>query len=233
MKAQASNILPLQQIIPLARTLAAKEAHRPDDVDDLIQVGLFAYHKAEVRHTQCGMRVERPWSLARTTLQRAIRGYYYQQREWQKRGEPNKDVGLDQVGLSARTEHKPEHLPMLIVGLNGSVDTGEQVELLEMDDYFTALERRCGRTARLMVENLLMPSGECCGRILEEVRRKQQAQESFRGRKRAVRRHQPRGVKKEIRISHRLVRDALGISPTEWVRNMERIREFTQGWLAQ
>lgn len=214
-------------MIPLAQALAQKEAHRPDDVDDLIQVGLFAYHKDSQRRTT----VYKPFAHARTVLQRAMRGYYWQQREWQGRGEPNKSVGIDQVGLAHSIEHMACRRPMLVVGLDGRLDSGEQAELLEFDDYFNALERTCGCTARLMVENLLMPSGECCGRILAEVRRKQESQKSFANRRRASRRHQPRGVKKEVRISHRLVRDALGLSPTEWVRNMERIREFTRTWV--
>ena len=228
-----SPVLSLLEVTPLARTLAQKEAHRPEDIDDLQQVALFAYHKAERRCLAERIPVEKPWAFARTTLQRAMRGYYYQQREWQQRGEPNKAIGIDQVGLSREREYMAERNPMLIVGLDGNLDTGEQAELFELDDYFTALERTCGHTARLMVENLLAPTGECCARILDEVRGKVDQQKRFKRRPARTRRHQPRGVKKEIRISQRIVRDALGISPTEWCRNMERIRDFTQRWLGK
>lgn len=251
---QASNILPLNDVIPLARSLARKEAHTPDDIDDLVQVGLFAYHKAELRHQLRGMMVEKPMSLARTTLQRAIRGYYWQQREWQGRGEPNKNRRMDDAGVGIETsEHTffyngsrqvEEDLavtmngrgrPLPVAGLDGQAldRNGDQCELLELDDYFNALERKCGAKARLIVENLLMPSGECCARILDEVRGKRECQEEFKGKRRSARRHQPRGVKKEIRISHRLIRDAMQISPTEWVRSMESIREFTRGWVGR
>ena len=124
--------------------------------------------------------------------------------------------------------------PVICADLTGKESVGgEQAELFEFDDYFNALERKCGSTARLMVENLLMPNGECCRKILEEVRGKQEAQQKLGKRTAAARRHQPRGVKKEIRISHRLVRDALGISPTEWVRHMNAIKEFTAAWIGR
>jgi hypothetical protein len=233
MKAQASNILPLNEIIPLAQSLARKEAHRPDDVDDLVQIGLFAYHKAELRHRKLRLPVDKPMSLARTTLQRAIRGYYWQLREWQTRGEPNKDIGLEQVGLAHDIEFMVARQPMLAVDINGGDYNGGQAELLEFDDYFNALEKKCGRVAREVVENLLMPSGECAGKILLEVWTKQAGQKEFSGKSRRARRSQPRGVKKEIRISHRLVRDAMQIPPTEWVRTMERIREFTRNWIGR
>lgn len=223
--AAAKSALPLEAVIPLAEALARREAHRPDDVEDMTQVGLHAYFRATVRKK---VVVLNPRAFACTILRRAMRGYYWQQREWQTRGEPNKDVGLDQVALG---KHSFGAMPM--VELDGRPFDGEQVELLEFDDYFNALERACGPTARLMVENLLMPSGECCARILEEVREKQTAQQECGAAGKAVRRHQPRGVKKEIRISHRLVRDALGLSPSEWVRHMERIREFTAAWIGR
>lgn len=223
--------LSLNAVIPLAQSLAAKETHRTEDIDDLVQVGLFAYHKATHRKK---LTIDKPHAFARTVLQRAMRGYYWQQREWQTRGEPNKAVGLDKVNTVGQTLSDSDRLPpMLIVGLDGRQADGEQVELLEFDDYFNALERKCGATARLMVENLLMPSGECCGRILDEVRGKQAEQQKLGKRAKAARRHQPRGVKKEIRISHRIVRDALGISPTEWVRHMNAIKEFTEAWIGR
>lgn len=220
----SSNILPLDDVIPLARTLARKEAHTPDDIDDLVQVGLFAYHKAEHRYRECGFLVQQPWALVRTTLQRAMRGYYWQQREWQQRGELNKAVGLELAECGGSFG---------VAGLDGQrADTGQQVELLELEDYFTALERACGTAARRIVENLLSPSGECSAFILDEVRRKRVAQSRFRQHHLNMR-HQPRGVKKAIRISHRLVRDALRITPAEWVRHMNQIREFTRSWIAQ
>ncbi len=189
--------LTLNAVIPLAQSLAIKEAHRTEDTDDLVQVGLFAYHRATHKK---GLGVDKPHAFARTVLQRAMRGYYWQQREWQQRGEPNKAVGFDQVGMGKLTDGStvmPSDMPMLVVGLNGS-QSGEQAELFEFDDYFNALERKCGATARLMVENLLMPSGDCCGRILEEVRGKQAAQQKLGKRGRVLIR--PSGTEPVIRV---------------------------------
>lgn len=226
-----SNILPLADVTHLAQSMATREAHRPEDADDLCQVGLFAYHRAVERHVKRHIHVEKPWSLARTTLQRAMRGYYWQQREWQQRGEPNKDVGIDQVSNASDLEFLAHRQPMLTADVYGNQYAGGQAELLEFDDYFNALERTCGKTARLIVENLLMPSGECAGRILLEVWTKQAGQHEFSKKSRKARRSQPRGVKKEIRISHRLVRDALHLSPSAWARNMEAIKSFTRQWI--
>lgn len=232
--------LTLEAVMPLARTLAAREAHRPDDIDDLVQVGLFAYHKAEARYRRLHLRVTRPWAFARTTIVRAVRGYYWQQREWQQRGEPNKAVGLEQVALAHRRtiDMQGQHgggagSPMLLVDLHGRIDDGTQDELFALPDYFMALERACGPLARRMVENLLMPSGDCAARILAEVQAKTETQQRHARRGRAARRHQPRGVKREIRISHRVVRDAMGLSASEWTRTMVHVRTFTRAWLSR
>lgn len=203
-------MLPLVDVMPFARMIATREAHTPDDVDDLVQVALFAYHKALVRQRKERFSVQNPRAFAATTCCRAIRGYYHAQREWQGRGEPNKALALDDVVLPS---------------------DGQQVEMFELQDYFSALERDCGARARLIVENLIMPFGDCSAKILEEVRRKQQLQQACR--RKRERRHQPRGVKRTIRLSPRVVRDALGITPTEWTRTMRTVRDFTRGWLAK
>ncbi len=222
--AVSAALLSLEQVMPLAQSLALREAHRPDDADDLMQVGLFAYFKAMHQNSP----VEKPRAFAATVLQRAMRGYYYQQREWQQRGEPNKAVGFDQVGMRDRGgERLP---PMLVVGLDGRADADEQMELFEFNDYFMALEQACGATARRMVENLVLPSGTCAANILAEARGKAEAQKQYANASRAERRAQPRGVKKGIRISHRLIRDAMGLSAAEWTMNMDRVREFTLEW---
>jgi len=201
-------LLPLVEIIPIAHSLARKEAHRDDDIEDLVQVGLFAYHRLEQR----GSPVTRPAAVARTVIQRAMRGYYYHLGEWQGRGETDRFVPLDE--------------PLGIAAVVGPV----QLELLEWADYFEALERRAGKTARLIVENLLGPSGPCAEHILGEVQKKQQAQARVAGRSAAVRRHQPRGVKKGIRVTGRMVREGLGLSAAEWTAAMQSIRAFTAEW---
>lgn len=232
-RTQQTTVLPLNDILPLSRTLAVKETHRPDDVDDLVQVGLFAYHKAEQRYRKLRIPVKNPWAFARTTLQRAMRSYYYQQREWQQRGEPNKAIGLDKVALTREDEMIAARHPMLLADLHGRQLEGEQVEMFELADFFAALQQRCGVTARLMVENLIAPTGDCSACILQEVQDKHRAQKAFQHKARRLRRHQPRGVKHKVRVSPRMVRDALGLSPTHWTREMAGIRNFTREWFGR
>jgi DNA-directed RNA polymerase specialized sigma subunit len=207
-----SNILPLTEILPLAKSLARKEAHRPDDVDDLYQEALFAYHKAEQRHLLSGILVEKPWSLARTTMQRAIRGYYWQQREWKGRDEFATAISLDQEGPPPQA----------------AACTLE--EKLALNDYFTALEKIMGAKARHIAENLLMPQGDCATLLKCTADDKQEQQALFQSKYRGALRHQPRGVKNEIRITHRAVREALKIPLPEWTRTLESIRDFTRFW---
>lgn len=209
-RAPRGGILALKDVQVIAEMIARKEAHCDDDVDDLVQVALLAYFKVVVRARTERMLIVKPFAFARLTCLRAMRGYYWQQREWQGRGEPNKAVSIEVAEVRATP--------------------GEQLELVEMHDYFTVLERYCGPSARIIVENLVLPSGACCARVLEEVRTKRDAQQACAG---SARRNQPRGVKKGIRITHRLIRDALGITPAEWSRTMTQIRTFTRAYLSQ
>lgn len=232
----ATQLLSLTDVTPLAQALARKEAHRPDDVDDLVQVGLFAYHKAEMRARALHLVVEKPAAFAKCAIQRAMRGYYWQQREWQQRGETDRFLTLpvhDKQTVSALVGHDLVAFSVPAAGLDGSLRNGTQVDLLELDCYFTALERECGRMARVMVENLLMPSDECAANILDEARQKRAQQERCRRRGVQARRRQPRGVKKAIRITGPVVRKALGLSPQEWHRHMQRIKAFTRKWLSK
>ena len=71
------------------------------------------------------------------------------------------------------------------------------------------------------------------GRILEEAQDKEIIQALVAPLPAPLRSRQPRGVKSELRISHRMVREAMGLSMSEWAREMERIRDFTRAWLAR
>lgn len=119
----------------------------------------------------------------------------------------------------------------LFAGLDGSAQDGTQEELFELEDYFAALERSCGKLARDMVTNLVSPTERCGKEILDAAARKQLKQQQLKSASQEARRHQPRGVQHEIRLSQRVVRSALGISASEWNRNMTKIKAFTRSWL--
>ena len=146
--------LSLQQIRPLAQALAVRGAYHPDDVDDLVQLGLIAYHKAEQRHRRLRIPIRKPWALARTTVQRAI---------W----EFNKHRPPTGIRL---TDCDPAVL----------VDRGTQMELLELDDYFRALGQQCGARARLIAEQLFTPSGPTAEKVLLAIKQKRR-QRGHRG----------------------------------------------------
>lgn len=229
----------LQQVLPLATRLAKVEAHREADIDDLTQVALYAYHKACVAQRRKRQRITCAHTFAFVVMRRAMRAYYHQQREWQGRGEPNKMQSLSVFPngtpptrtTSTATSHHyvGMQLSSFAVGLTGAqwdVHEHAQADLFTLDDYFAALSKACGPQARLVAENLIMPRGECARAILEEVMDKQARQ--ARPRCRAPR---PRGVKKQIRITPRMVRDALGMTPREWATQMGVVRQFTKVWL--
>lgn len=100
-----------------------------------------------------------------------------------------------------------------------------QLEVLELDEYLAALERRLGPTARRVAENLISPvDPACCASIMAEIRSKQ--------RRRAAGDARPRGCARTIRISNRMVRVGLRLSPREWRDQLARVRAFTREWLA-
>lgn len=216
----------MQEITPLAKALARREAHHPDDEDDLVQIGLFAYHRA-----QSAAPIESPFAHARTVLQRAMWGFYsstgakFDEQSFVQL--PDESDRLTQA--SRRYLHIQRGIAVAaFAGLDGQAQDGTQAELLELEDYFAALEQNCGRRARDIAVNLVSPTGECSRRILEEAARKQRIQQRMRGS-----RNQPRGVQNEIRLSQRTVRLALGLSASEWSREMNQIKTFTRTWLSR
>ncbi len=234
-KAEAAALPSLEQVTTLAVALAQREAHRPDDVDDLVQVGLFAYHRARQRHVRKGLTVRKPWALVRTTLQRAMWGCYTgkgRQLQSMFLALPSGDRAGDRQ-LEALVQNdldiRPVKFDLPTADLRGHV--GGQSELFEFEDFFTALTRECGPLARKIVENLILPDDVCSVHIMGEVRTKERAQAQCRRKGVADRRKQPRGVKQRIRITPRLIRESLGLTTAQWSREMNRIREFARVWM--
>lgn len=240
---QAHTPLTIQQALPLARSLARREAHSPDDVDDLIQVAIFAYHKAAQRTSE----VDNPYAHARTVLQRAMWGYYssnavrFNEQDFlplpEQQTECSPFLGSQEFRMSPSQRERYGvalgQFASLYSDIEGQKLGATQPELFELEDYFEALERNCGRLARDIVVNLISPCGECSKKILAEVERKRRRQHCLRSASVEARRKQPRGVQNEIRLSQRVVRNALGLTPSEWNRNMTRIKDFTRTWLAR
>lgn len=230
----------------LARSLAQKIAHRPDDVDDVMQSGLLALHKSYARlGPRPHHRIRDHWAFTRTVLQRAMWGFYIPGAKPNSNGrvldtavrldtEPRLDsLGNAVFAFAFDTDlpdtGRPEQHRMPSADLYGYLE-GEQSELFEMSEFFALLERKHGPTARRVAENLLHPTDPgCCQHILGEVRTKSKRQ----GKNGKKRKGTPRGVKATIRLSHRLVREALGLSPHEWSRQLRVVREFVTYWLAQ
>lgn len=204
------SLLTLERVMPLARSLATREAHREADADDLMQVGLFEYHRTIQRCSATD--VAHPTAFARTVLLRAMRTYYHQQREWQRRGEPNLHTALDALDRPSATD-----LP------DASYST--QAALFSVHSFFDALEQQCGGAARLVAENLFEPRGKCAEFIVHEARGKATAQKGYQP---GATRHQPRGAKKRVRFSARSVREGLGMSVSEFARQLTIVRAFTQ-----
>jgi hypothetical protein len=238
--------------MPLARKLAGQIAHRPDDIDDLIQEGLFRVHLAFTRGIARREVLQKPYAVARTVMQRGMWGYYAPGAKPQSNGRVL-DTALSLEKLSAANaptdrsgrvlleeaydnDHHLAHREKVQVpraDLTGHLDdgSGEQQELL-LEQYFTALERACGAQARRVAENLVSPTDpECCRHILDEVNRKRQRQLACDREKSRRRKTPPRGAKRHIRLSQRLVREALGLSKSQWMQQLSAVRQFTRQWV--
>lgn len=207
--------LPLEAVVPLARQLAAKEAHWPEDADDLVQVGLWAYHQALRSHQRRQKVVTHPRTLARTILLRAMRGYanHPRQREFDRafRFHPQRpDVAV--------TNQPTLHLQEPQVRVPG-VAAERQLDLLALGDYYQALERACGPLARTVAENLVEPSHPDIWAYVQQSRKKRR-QEGRRG-----------TGKYHVQVTRRAVREGLGLRRSEWHRLLIRIRTFTTEWL--
>lgn len=208
------RVLPIDvgRLRPLAEGLAHRIARQPADVDDLVQVGLLAYI-VDYRRLLKGVSTRRgrlcterdAWALAKTVLRRAMLGHYG---AWAER-------------MSARTPSLDD-IGAVLVRYAASDSHQRQSDLLELHDYLDALEHKCGRTARLVAQNLIEPVGDCAVRLTIEVRRKQAAQ---RG---GYSPSQPR-----VRFSQRAVRVALALDRRAWTAALAQVRGFTRAWISK
>lgn len=193
----ATPPLALETVIPLAQKLAAREARTSSDADDLVQVALFAYHRAAERYVARRIRLDRPWAFAKTTMVRAMR-LYYQQQGWY---DMLASESVDDMHISTAGQHHHDGFDAL-------------------HEYFAAVERECGTLARDIAAQLVAPHGDTAGAILKTAAHKRRGRSAVRG------------VKFTLRISQRAIRDAMGIPPKRWQRELASLREFTRTWLA-
>lgn len=255
----AQTLPPLEEAQRLAYYVARSLARREADIDDLVQIGLIAYHQDFDRHTN----VRKPWALAKTILRRAMILYYSGYRadikKWHEVQSSNawkRDTPLDDLENSEGEEQQ------------------NIFDELELESYYAALEKECGCTARVFAENLIAPTNPCIagyllwksrskldqraaaaaefeGEVLrltnkiEVAKRKKSSSEVTRLRselyrlrrryKNVVRRTLPRGGGKHhtIRVSASDIAEAMGMSSWQLLPLLKRIREFTAAWLAR
>lgn len=167
----------LEELEGLARAMAKRRARVAADNDDLIQEGLMAVHAAALQ----GTTAEHPWRLAKTIMQRAMARFYKRQRCRAPEGEPI--AGLAPIPARLGSEHQDR-----ILGL----------------EYFDALEKKCGSTARRAIENLYeVRDPEVLIVVMEQD---------------------------NPRVTAKAVRSALGMRPKSWRSMMREVREFTTEW---
>jgi hypothetical protein len=133
-------------------------AHQPNDadVDDLVQVGLVAYHGA----LQKNLRAERPYALARTVLQREMIRY---------------------IAVKSRHGYTGDSTLTPHIIAHWSDNNTDQADLFTMTEYFQFIERECGATARAVAEQLVSPSGRCAQHIVQMAQRKRLREKDSRG----------------------------------------------------
>jgi hypothetical protein len=137
----------IEEVTPLARSLAEKRAHRPADVDDLVQVALFAYHRDTER---VGVVVMKPYAHARTVLERAMWSYYHNvaRRTFDGflRMPDAASAGHNRFECMLQNDMKVPQLvdmtmPAAIIDGRMDLEATDRPDDMEFDDYFTALER--------------------------------------------------------------------------------------------
>lgn len=149
------------------------------------------------------------WALARVVVRRAMIGYY--------------DT-LSEHTAARGSSLDDENAGATLVRFATSDSFQRQSDLLELNDYLDALEQACGRTARLIAQNLIEPFGDCAARLSIEVQHKQ----AERVRQRRARVRRPR-----IRFSQRAVREAMALDKRTFTETMEQVRGFTRTWLTK
>ena len=192
-----------EQLNTIAHSLARRLAYTPADIDDLVQEALWGLHQAY--HYQ-HRKPRKDFAFARTVMHRAIITYY-NKRRLQPPLEPL--------------------LPGTPIPLPPRCTEGDRIDNeIVLHQYFDALECGCGRTARLIAENLIAPSDPViCEYIIKEVAQKQRLAKNKRHRT------QVRAFK-HIRLSQRQIREALGFTRSQFTTTLQEVRKFTRGWLA-
>jgi hypothetical protein len=211
MQAQRTTMLrgclTIKEVMPLAQRIARQCARRRDEQEDLVQVALFAYHRAIASPKDADKvdaDVTNPKAFACRVLRCAMLNYYTPTAQFHSEHED-----VDDFSLPSRDN---------------------QLDLLEQDDFMDALERSCGKTARAVVENLVAPSGACSQAILANVQKKLKRCGEMKG---ADPRCRPRGVVGSIRISQESVRRAMGLTPREWSVCLASVRTFASQWFGR
>src|SRR5689334_1869604 len=129
----------LNEVMVCAERLARRVAHREADVDDLVQHAMFAYCRT-VKHRSVHRResqIRNGLTFARRVLYKAMLTYYYY--SYPKKGK--------HYHLSTQDYKKYE--PIDHVASVGNDAQENLFDHLSLQDYLTALERECGRTARV------------------------------------------------------------------------------------
>lgn len=197
---------------PLARKIARRIAWTPSDEEDLVQEGILALHKA----LQKTPTPEEPAGFASVVLSRAMREYY-PKRKGDGSLPPSFDLLFDSPSLN-----DPD---ISLSGLSASAGAIDPLDDLDIAEYLADLESRCGRQARWAAQNLIAPGEQFGGWLLIELAEKQKQMAADP----SIRR---RGTE-TIRISHRQIQEALGLSVPRWTKLLEEIRKFTREWLRE
>lgn len=125
-------------------------------------------------------------------------------------------------GLGRRALHQKGMLPIIEECLTTSPDPDDELFLSE---YFARVEDCCGSEGRRLAENLVSPTEDFGDYIITEVEEKQKLLEV-----------DPslglRGTVK-VRVSHRQLREALGLSSSRWHELLGAVREVTLSFLQE
>lgn len=202
MPAHAIVELPQADLSRLAHSLARGFTHNDADIDDLVQEALWSFER---RLRAMRTPPNNPWAFAKTSMSRIMMCY----------------INGDTRHTGAR--HNPR--PMVDIDYAGvQTDPWDQlIAELDLERYLNQLEVNCGPTARRVAENLLEPCDPCYCEALMASNQKKMRQKR-RG-------QSVRGVHK-IRVSHKELRQALGLERKQWHEVLQQVRTFTTGWLS-
>lgn len=210
----------LLEFRPLADWWANKVQWKEEDHNDLVQEGLLELLKTLRGYQRSGKEIRDLKGLASTVLSAAMRWSYKPVDRFVTTVSLEKAEIASKIQKAFRTTSSVGLIPpgLLQVQVDG-VD--EYIGAIWLQEYIAEVGRVMGRTAELVVQNLLFPSEEIVEMAIAEMEKKVERKKAG---ERVVGHSTLRITKEHIRVFTKL-------TEAQWQIQLEAIRRFTRQYL--